>query len=91
MIFPRIKVGLENPETLAQSPNEMREAIHKGSYESAIVRQCMMTAQRMGLSGEDTYVLLAYHALLALERHSEINMEYLMKTPMVPIIGPTMR
>lgn len=69
----RIIVGLPKPETAKDteaesSLNGMRAAIERTAYrDSALIRQCLETARIMGLSGEDTYVLLAYHALRRLE------------------------
>ena len=38
-----------------------------GARDSALIRQCLDTAHYAGMSGEDTYVLLAYQALIQLE------------------------
>lgn len=71
-IWPHLRLGIPNPvETakgVAPTCDEMRKAIHDSYHDSALIKQCLYTAARTGMSGEDTYVLLAYHALLQLER-----------------------
>jgi len=68
-------LGLPEPETAAGvieagTIDGMRAAIRRGSYDSALIRASLMAAEHRGLSGEDTYVMLAYHALIALEKAS---------------------
>lgn len=71
-LWSSIRLGLQEPAKaangIAPTCNEMRTAIHDGSYDSALIRQCLHTAHYAGMSGEDTYVLLAYQALVQLER-----------------------
>lgn len=67
-----ITLGIPVPETARAAADEatiagMRRAIGAAYRDSPIVRKCMMMADRDGLSGEDRYTLLAYHALRALE------------------------
>ena len=46
----------------------MRRAIeHDGAREGSLVGECLDAARARGLSGEETYVFLAYQALLRLE------------------------
>lgn len=40
----------------------------------------------MGLSGEDTYTVLAYYALRELERHWQVNMAHLNMMPSPSVI-----
>lgn len=47
----------------ATTPAEMRAAIEKGQYDSALIRNVLMAGRCAGMSAEDTYTLLAYHAL----------------------------
>ena len=80
--WPRIYLGLPGPvktsNGLAPTCAEMRKAMDRGSHESALIRQCLQTARHTGMDGEDTYVLLAYQALLHLEdthrRYTELYM-----------------
>jgi hypothetical protein len=70
--FPRMQFGLPRPETAKETQAQatlegMRAAIERGSFDSSLIRQCLDTARIQGLNGEDTYTLLAYHALLAVE------------------------
>ena len=69
--WPRIYFGLDEPAKaangMAPTADEMRKAIDKGSRDSQLIRRCLDTARYAGSSGEDTYVLLAYQALLLLE------------------------
>jgi hypothetical protein len=87
----RIAVGLEAPRTAeetirANTPDGMRAAIFKGSHESPLIRTCLQKAQYAGLSGEDTYVLLAYQALIALESYAQRCLEISRRHPDVPPI-----
>jgi len=47
----------------AETPNEMREALYRISMDNAQVRNILDHARYNGLSGEDTYVILAYELL----------------------------
>lgn len=47
--------------------DEMRAAIYQGQRDSALIRNCLNQADYRGWSGEDRYVMLAYHALVMLE------------------------
>lgn len=85
-MFHEIRMGIPEPETAAginavADINGMRQAILKGQWESALIKQCMVQAMHAGLSGEDTYVLLAYHALIALEKSHQQNMKWIMLDP----------
>lgn len=79
----RVAIGLEEPQSKAEIEEQsaipgMRAAIHGGRFDSALINQCLETAARMGLNGEDTYTLMAYYALIALERTS-INLSELLQ------------
>jgi hypothetical protein len=63
-----IRLGIDAPEKELASVNEMRLAIAEASRDSSLIARCVSHAQYMGLSGEDKYVVLAYHALRELER-----------------------
>jgi hypothetical protein len=64
----RITLGIPAPKNEPTSVNEMRLAIGEASRDSTLVNRCLMNARYQGLSGEDTYVGLAYYALRELER-----------------------
>lgn len=55
------------PLDVATTPAEMRAAIEKAQQIIPVARQVMMTARIGGLSAEDTYSMLAYHALQQLQ------------------------
>jgi hypothetical protein len=73
------------PLEQADTPQEMRAAIEKAQCNSPIVRNTLMAARYAGLSAEDTYTMLAYHAMQA---HSKamaqvLEMHSLMPMPQV--------
>lgn len=85
--------GLRAPETAEEvqrqtTLNGMREAIEKAQWDSPIIRSALQAARYTGLNGEDTYTLLAYHALLSLENHAQRNSELLRLMPVRPITVP---
>jgi hypothetical protein len=47
----------------AETPTEMRQAIFELARELPMARNCLMAADHAGMSGEDRYTLIAYHAL----------------------------
>lgn len=65
----RLIIGLPKPENAfdPQTPDDMRRAILRWRRESSLIANVLIGAQYNGLSGEDTYVTLAYHALRMLE------------------------
>jgi len=81
-----ITVGLREPdngeEIVGKTDfNAMRAAITKGQRDSALIAHVTRQAEVMGLNGEDRYTALAYHALLALERHAQRALEISAKLP----------
>lgn len=81
MFTMHIQIGLtkpERPDNAASdiSMDDMRAAIYNGSQESALIRNCLDRARIAGLSGEDTYVFLAYHALITLESYAQDCMKF---------------
>jgi hypothetical protein len=80
-MFPEFRLGVEKPENEPKSIDEMRQSIERASHESALVRSALMSARYQGLSGEDTYAMLAYHALRELERLHKMNLKWLSLTP----------
>lgn len=82
----KVQMGIPKPETaeaaaLEGSADGMRQAIMRAMRESPIVRNCMMAADYQGSSGEDRYVLLAYHALRALEDTYQQHVQLVNLTP----------
>lgn len=84
-----ISLGIPKPETAKETEDQlgsidgMRRAItHAGYRDSALIHQCMMTADVQGMSGEDRYVLLAYHALRQLEDIWQQHSDAMSKIPM---------
>jgi len=67
----------------ASTPEEMRAEIHRISRDrsSVIVRAVMDSADYNGLSAEDRYTMLAYHALRDLARSQKVVLEHLLLTP----------
>lgn len=88
-MFPEFHVGLPRPSLDEQlktqaSPDAMRKAIEHGRRDSALIQSCLISAKYAGLSGEDTYVTLAYHALLALEdAHQQLQKTLSLMPPAV--------
>ena len=71
-----LPVGLVAPETAeevqeASTVQGMRRAIQNARRDSAVIAAALDTAYHQGLNGEDTYTLLAYHALVALESYAQ--------------------
>ena len=68
-----IKMGLKRPASVEDQMKiqadigAMRKAILYGQRDSSLIRQCLRIAEANGLSGEETYVMLAYHALCQME------------------------
>jgi hypothetical protein len=63
--------------TKVYTPNEMRKAISLAGRSSPWVRKAFHVADYTGLSGEDRYVLLAFHLLLEAERQTEKELKLL--------------
>lgn len=89
--FWRVQMGLRKPETAketeAQSTlNGMRKAIVYAQRDVALIRQCLDAAYHQGLSGEDTYALLAYHALRQLEEVWQRCDQLIQLQPLPPLV-----
>ena len=88
----RLNFGIPKPETAAETNDQlstvdgMRRAIMKAAYDSALIRQCLLVADHAGLSGEDRYAMLAYHALRQLEDLYQQHSDVLDRLPMPPMI-----
>jgi hypothetical protein len=86
----RIQVGLIGDDaSLSKSPNEMRQEILRQSRDSAVIRNSLEMARHYGLSGEDMYVSMAFHALIMLEQYAQLDMRRtMMVTGRPTIINP---
>jgi hypothetical protein len=84
MSFPNIRIGIEQPkghDNVIFKPDEMRARIYEASYESHLIRNVMTAADHAGMSAEDRYTMLAYHALVALETYYQQVLKFTMRYP----------
>ncbi len=86
--FPQMRAGLflERDATPAMTCDEMRKAIFEGQRDSSIIHNALMSADYNGMNGEDRYTLLAYHALIALEKQFQQVLRFTDLMPNVPHI-----
>ena len=83
----RLQLGIHKPEGDEPTDlNVMRQAINRASRDSNLIRQCTWMADLQGLSGEDRYVLMAYHALRHLQDIWERHADMVERLPMPPMI-----
>lgn len=85
------QMGLRVPEKEAEIPpfrtcEEMRRIIYEQARDSALIMNGMRQADYNGLSGEDRYTVIAFHALIALEHYFSRNLDMMHLMPMVPNI-----
>lgn len=73
----KFSLGIPPSTKAALTPNEMRLTILDASRDSALIRNSLETGRYNGLSGEDIYVQLAYHALRELERQWRLNQRHM--------------
>jgi hypothetical protein len=79
-------VWLVKPEAPqgAEGVADMRRAIEQdGARDGSLVRECLEAARARGLSAEETYVFLAYQALLRLE---EIHQRHIYLSNIAPFL-----
>jgi len=79
-------VWLVKPEAPqgAQSVAVMRRAIEQdGAREGSLICECLDAARARGLNGEETYVFLAYQALLRLE---ETHQQHIYLSDIAPFL-----
>ncbi|MDO9252553.1 MAG: hypothetical protein Q7U48_13520 [Hydrogenophaga sp.] len=72
----------------ADTPSEMRAEMARLRRQDAIVHNAMTAADVAGLSGEDRYTFLAYHALVALSNTRESYLEHMARTQSMYLIKP---
>lgn len=68
-----LRATIPEPKTI----DEMRKAIYEGSFDSPLIRHALNNAYLSGMSGEDKYAMLAYHALVELQRAHELLGHYI--------------
>jgi hypothetical protein len=85
-MFDEIRLGIATPRDEPKSVDEMRQAIDRARQDSSLIHNAMDAARFKGMSGEDTYAMLAYYALRELERHYKANMQWLNLHPAPPIV-----
>ncbi len=85
----KVTMGLAKPEQEPQGTDDMRREIERGQRDSSLIRNCLMSARHQGMSGEDTYALLAYHALRMLEDIYARQLLLMPATVMMPAKAPT--
>lgn len=71
----------EAPREGLTTPNQMRAELARISRDDVLVRQVEDYARYSGLSGEDKYVVLAYHALIGRSRYLKLALDYLAREP----------
>lgn len=87
----RLQVGIPKPETAeevngAATVDGMRRAILRSRRDSSVIANVLHSAELNGLSGEDTYAMLAYHALLMLEEAWRRELDTAFLHPLPPLI-----
>ena len=75
----------------ATTPSEMRVEIARLTRNNHIVRATMDCADYTGLSAEDRYTMLAYHALAVLAKTQRVMHEYVLTTPGPHLVLPNVR
>lgn len=79
-----IRMGIDPPKSVTPpSFDDMRKQILAASRDSALINSCLRTAEMLGLSGEDRYVVLSYYSLVELERQYRFSVQHLATTPSV--------
>lgn len=85
-----LHVGLKEPKLGGYFQpldfKQMRKEIYEGQRDSALIQSCMKLADIEGLSAEDRYTYLAWHALIGFERQWQQLRQLWALTPMPPII-----
>lgn len=79
-------MGLPKQDVRYNDFQAMRQAIEKGARDSGLIYNCLNTARAQGLSGEDTYTLLAFHALQMMEDFWKKNLQTAYLSPTPPLI-----
>lgn len=77
--------GLPRPAEEPASCDEMRQAILKAYRDDSLIHAAMQTADYRGMSGEDRYTVLAYHALRELNELHRRTMSFVNVLPAASI------
>lgn len=72
----------------ATTPSDMRAEIARMSRSNYLVRLVWDSADYTGLSAEDRYTMLAYHAMAALAKTQKAMHEYVLTTPGPHFVTP---
>lgn len=85
---PDWKLEVRTAEELEeiQTATGVRKRLALASRNMPLITQVLRMAEYQGLSGEDTYVYLAYHALVSLEKSQQAYIDYVNRTPSAPMI-----
>lgn len=84
-----IPLGIEPEQGLDAmfpTPVKMRQEIYKAMRNSALVRNTLDTADIAGVSAEDRYTMLSYHALVVLEIYYKKCLELTRLQPSPPFL-----
>lgn len=88
-----IHVGLKEPKLGGYFQPldfaDMRKQIYEGQRDSALIRSCMQLADIEGLSAEDRYTYLAWHALIGFERQWQQLRQLWALSPAPPMVVPS--
>lgn len=84
------KIKAETAEEIEglKDPRWVRKRLLQAVDTDPVVQQVYRLAQMEGLSGEEFYVYLAYHALVVMEETKQAYLEYVNLQPSPPIIIP---
>lgn len=69
----------------AGTPDEMRAAMRKGERDEPMLSQVFRQAMYTGMSGEDTYVTIAYLALRQYHTMRELVIENIKELTTLPV------
>lgn len=72
----RLKAETAEELEQAKTPNGLRQRIYEATFHDPLVRRVFTEAYRQGLSGEDLYTFLAYHALVAKQELEARQLDY---------------
>jgi hypothetical protein len=83
-----IQLGIDWPpdKPYPNDAREMRQEILRNSRYSQVIREAEDVSRHLGLNGEDATTLLAFIALVQLERYFLKDLRRLMLEPFTPIV-----
>lgn len=81
-----LHIGIPPQREEPKDVREMRLIIDRAGRDCPLINRSECHARHLGLSGEDKYTLLAYYALLELNRLHKANMKWLMLQPSPSIV-----